>query len=148
MAMEPLNRSVFLKLSALGGAGIALLGGPELTLAALARTDDDLDAVALDGDAASAHVAARILAVARGTSAGANTRKAIAAIGGLRAFVSSGDVVVIKPNIGHARAPRYAADTYATRLFGKKPGAVPYIAPAAKMRLGAMDLSALTVRLV
>jgi uncharacterized protein (DUF362 family) len=112
MAMEPLNRSEFLKLIALGGAGIAILGGPERALAALARADQDLDRAALDGDVAAAHAAAgTILAVAHGTSAGTNTRKAIAAIGGMRRFVSSGDVVVIKPNIGHARAPKYAVDT-------------------------------------
>jgi len=55
--------------------------------------------------------AGTILAVAHGTSAGTNTKRAIAAIGGMRKFVSSGDVVVIKPNIGHARAPKYAVDT-------------------------------------
>ena len=110
--MEPLKRSEFLKLIALGGAGLAVLGGPERALAALARADDDLDTAALDGDVAAAHAAAgKILAVARGTSAGTNTKKAIAAIGGMRKFVSSGDVVVIKPNIGHARAPKYAVDT-------------------------------------
>ena len=112
MTMEPLNRSEFLKLIALGGAGIALLGGPERALAALARADNDLDRAALHGDVAAAHAAAgKILAVARGTSAGTNTKKAIAAIGGMRAFVSTGDVVVIKPNIGHARAPKYAVNT-------------------------------------
>jgi uncharacterized protein (DUF362 family) len=111
MAMEPLNRSEFLKLVALGGAGIAILGRPERALAALARAADDLDLAALNGDAVAAHAAGKILAVAHGASAGTNTKKAIAAIGGMRMFVSSGDVVVIKPNIGHARAPKYAVDT-------------------------------------
>ena len=115
MAMEPLNRSEFLKLLALGGAGIAILGGPERALAALARAEDALDRAALDGDVAAAHAATRkILAVAKGTSAGTNTKKAIAAIGGMRKFVRSGDVVVIKPNIGHPRAPKYAVDTNPT----------------------------------
>ena len=110
--MEPLKRSEFLKLIALGGAGLAVLGGPERALAALARAEEDLDGAALDGDLAAARAAAgKILAVARGTSAGTNTKKAIAAIGGMRKFVSAGDVVVIKPNIGHARAPKYAVDT-------------------------------------
>jgi len=39
-----------------------------------------------------------------------------------------------------------AADTYATRLFGKKPGAVPYIKAAANMNLGTMNLSSVTIR--
>jgi len=112
MTMEPLKRSEFLKLLALGGAGVAILGGPERALAALARADLDLDRAALDGDVMAARAAAgTILAVAHGTSAGTNTKRAIAAIGGMRKFVSSGDVVVIKPNIGHARAPKYAVDT-------------------------------------
>lgn len=112
MTMEPLNRSEFVKLIALGGAGIAVLGGPERALAALARADNDLDGAALDGDVVAAHAAAgKILAVAHGTSAGTNTKKAIAAIGGMRKFVSPGDVVVIKPNIGHPRAPKYAVTT-------------------------------------
>jgi uncharacterized protein (DUF362 family) len=111
MALEPLSRSEFLKLIALGGAGLAVLGGPERALAALARAEDDLDRAALYGDVAAAHAAGKILAVAHGTSAGTNTRKAIAAIGGMRKFVSAGDVVVIKPNIGHARAPKYAVNT-------------------------------------
>ena len=109
--MEPLKRSQFLKLVALGGAGLAILGGPERALAALARADNDLDTAALDGDPAAAVAAGTILAVARGTSAGTNARKAIAAIGGMRKFVSAGDVVVIKPNIGHPRAPKYAVTT-------------------------------------
>ena len=112
MTMEPLNRSEFVKLIALGGVGIAVLGGPERALAALARADNDLDRAALDGDVVAAHAAAgKILAVAHGTSAGTNTKKAIAAIGGMRKFVSPGDVVVIKPNIGHPRAPKYAVTT-------------------------------------
>jgi uncharacterized protein (DUF362 family) len=112
MTMEPLKRSEFLKLLALGGAGVAILGGPERARAALARADLDLDRAALDGDVMAARAAAgTILAVAHGTSAGTNTKRAIAAIGGMRKFVSSGDVVVIKPNIGHARAPKYAVDT-------------------------------------
>ena len=83
MAMEPLRRSEFLKLIALGGAGVAILGGPQRALAALARADEGLDTAALDGDLAAAHAAAgKILAVAHGASAGTNTKRAIAAVGG------------------------------------------------------------------
>jgi hypothetical protein len=39
MRDEPLSRAEFLKLIALGGAGIALLGGPDKALAALAAAD-------------------------------------------------------------------------------------------------------------
>ena len=111
MGMEPISRAEFLKLMALGGAGIALFGGPEKALAALAAADADLDRAAVDGDARAAGKAATILAVAKGTSASTNTKKVIAAVGGMRRFVSPGDVVVVKPNISHPRAPKYAVTT-------------------------------------
>lgn len=111
MGMEPLSRAEFLKLLALGGAGVAFFGGPDKALAALGRAEEDLDRAALEGDPAVARAAGTILAVAKGASASTNVKKGIAAIGGMKKFVSSGDVVVIKPNIGHARAPKYAVDT-------------------------------------
>ncbi len=36
---------------------------------------------------------------------------ALAALGGMKNFISSGDVVVVKPNMGWDRAPEYAANT-------------------------------------
>jgi uncharacterized protein (DUF362 family) len=38
-------------------------------------------------------------------------RKAIAALGGMKRFVSRGDIVVVKPNIGWDRTPIHAANT-------------------------------------
>jgi uncharacterized protein (DUF362 family) len=43
--------------------------------------------------------------------ASALVRKALAAMGGMRRFVSRGDVVVVKPNIGWDRTPLQAANT-------------------------------------
>ena len=111
MGMEPLSRAEFLKLLALGGAGITLLGGPEKALAALAAADDRLDQAALDGDAEAARGAGTVIAVAKGTSASSNVKRAIAAVGGMRKYVGSGDVVVVKPNVGWPRAAKYAATT-------------------------------------
>jgi len=37
--------------------------------------------------------------------------EAILALGGMKQFISPGDIVVIKPNIGWARAPEFAANT-------------------------------------
>ncbi len=57
------------------------------------------------------------LAIARGAkgdesaSADAIVRRAIAAMGGMQRFVSRGDVVVVKPNIGWDRMPIHAANT-------------------------------------
>ena len=51
------------------------------------------------------------LAAVEGESPAAITREAIALIGGMKAFVSKGDKVVIKPNIGWDRTPELAACT-------------------------------------
>ena len=57
-----------------------------------------------------------------------------------------GDVVVKDTII--ACADWVAADTYATRLFDKRPEDVPYIKAAADMGLGTMDLTSVSVRSV
>ena len=49
--------------------------------------------------------------MAKGTSASSNVKRAVAAVGGMKRFVHSGDTVVIKPNICTTRAPQYAATT-------------------------------------
>jgi uncharacterized protein (DUF362 family) len=51
------------------------------------------------------------LAVVHGNSPAAITRRAVEALGGMAKFVHSGDVVVIKPNIGWDHEPEYAATT-------------------------------------
>ena len=38
-------------------------------------------------------------------------RSAMTALGGMTKFISEGDVVIVKPNIGWARAPEFAANT-------------------------------------
>ncbi len=47
----------------------------------------------------------------RGADPNALTRAAIDALGGMARFVSKGDVVTVKPNIGWDRAPIHAANT-------------------------------------
>jgi uncharacterized protein (DUF362 family) len=51
------------------------------------------------------------LAVVHGTPPAKITRAAVDALGGMKRFISRGDVVVIKPNIGWDRTPEYAATT-------------------------------------
>ncbi|MBM3333926.1 DUF362 domain-containing protein [Candidatus Sumerlaeota bacterium] len=51
------------------------------------------------------------LVVASGEDPKAMVRKAVAELGGMRKFVSRGDVVVIKPNIGWDRKPEQGANT-------------------------------------
>jgi uncharacterized protein (DUF362 family) len=51
------------------------------------------------------------LAVSHGVSPAGITKAAIDALGGIKRFISRGDVVVVKPNIGWDRMPEYAATT-------------------------------------
>ncbi|MBI5536125.1 MAG: DUF362 domain-containing protein [Deltaproteobacteria bacterium] len=52
------------------------------------------------------------MAIARNdTDPSALTAKALAALGGMSRFISRGDIVVVKPNIGWDRAPIHAANT-------------------------------------
>ena len=60
------------------------------------------DLVAADGP---------VVAVAEGKDYAQVTRNAIAALGGMKRFVRSGDVVVVKPNMGWDRSPEQAANT-------------------------------------
>jgi uncharacterized protein (DUF362 family) len=82
-----------LKSAAILGAGLALPAGLDILI-------DSCDAAPRPD-----------LAVATGQSPAAITRAAIDALGGMSKFVSSGDVVVVKPNIGWDRLPEYAATT-------------------------------------
>jgi uncharacterized protein (DUF362 family) len=52
------------------------------------------------------------VAVSEGKDYGAVTRNALEALGGIGRFVKTGNVVVIKPNIGWDRRPEQAADTH------------------------------------
>ena len=51
------------------------------------------------------------MAIARGADAAANTRRALAALGGMAQFVGKGERVVIKPNVGWNRRAEQAANT-------------------------------------
>ncbi|OPY02460.1 MAG: hypothetical protein A4E61_01313 [Syntrophorhabdus sp. PtaB.Bin184] len=53
-----------------------------------------------------------VVAVCQGTDHAAITRKVIAGLGGMKAFVKPGNTVVVKPNMGWDRKPEYAANTH------------------------------------
>jgi uncharacterized protein (DUF362 family) len=88
-----MDRREFLKLAALTGAGLTLPSGLDL----------------LAGAAEAA--AGPDLVVAHGASPEKIVTAAISAMGGMKKFVSRGDVVVIKPNIGWDRTPEQAGNT-------------------------------------
>jgi uncharacterized protein (DUF362 family) len=57
-------------------------------------------------------VAPTLLAVAKNGSPEALTRAALAGLGGMGKFVSRGDAVIVKPNIGWDRTPEQAANSH------------------------------------
>ena len=88
-----MDRREFLKKAAVAGIGLGIPSG--------------FDAIFRTLEAAPAPD----LVVAQGASPAQITRSAIDALGGIRRFVSKGDVVVVKPNIGWDRTAEYAATT-------------------------------------
>lgn len=87
-----MDRREFLKFAAITGVGFSVAGIEKITQCA--EVPDKTD-----------------LVVAHGASPAAITRAAIDAMGGIKKFVSRGDVVVVKPNIGWDRLPEQAANT-------------------------------------
>ncbi len=88
-----MNRREFLKFAAISGIGLSVPGRivPWLeTAEAKERTG---------------------LLVARGASPSRITRAAIETFGGMKKFVSRGDIVVVKPNMAWDRTPEQAANT-------------------------------------
>lgn len=88
-----MKRRDFLKGAIIAGAAFALPGSSDFFLKALEAAERP------------------DLAVATGPSPAAITKAAIDALGGIKSFISRGDVVVVKPNIGWDRLPAYAANT-------------------------------------
>ncbi len=87
-------RRDFLKSAAIAGAGLALPASLDVLI-----------------DSAEAAPQRSDLVVANGSSPAKITRAAIDALGGMKKFISKGDVVVVKPNIGWDRLPDHAATT-------------------------------------
>ena len=85
-----MKRRTFIKTSTIGTIGAGLI-----PISMLGQEQDTLpDAVRVDnGEPAQLF------------------NQAILGLGGMKQFISQGDIVVIKPNIGWARAPEYAANT-------------------------------------
>ena len=88
-----MDRRKFLKLAALAGVGLSVPEG--------------LHTLALAGEMP----APPDLAVVRGASPEKIVKAAIDAMGGINRFISRGDIVVVKPNMGWDRMPEQAANT-------------------------------------
>jgi hypothetical protein len=90
-----MDRRTFLRYAAIGGCGVLLHD-------------------AVNGDIPCANGAERldlVIAHGQGKSPSVITKAAIDAFGGIKKFVSRGDVVIVKPNMGWDRLPEQAANT-------------------------------------
>lgn len=87
---------------AAGGTGVWLYGKPRRARG----SSGELESFAIERS--NVHPE---MAVARGGDAIANTRAAISALGGMDTFITSGDRVMIKPNVAWKRIPEQAATT-------------------------------------
>ncbi|MDI6745065.1 MAG: DUF362 domain-containing protein [Thermodesulfovibrionales bacterium] len=88
-----MNRRDFIKLTAIAGIGLSIPNS-------------------IDKFVASVEAAEKAdLIVAHGASPSKITRAAIDAMGGMKKFVSKGDIVVVKPNIAWDRTPEQAGNT-------------------------------------
>ncbi|MCX5800291.1 MAG: DUF362 domain-containing protein [Candidatus Eisenbacteria bacterium] len=99
-----MDRRDFLRLIMAGAAGSVLAGlrAPFTSAATLASA----------GPLAHAKEAPPpTFVVAHGPSVARNLRSAVDALGGISRYISRGDVVVVKPNIGWDRVPEQAANT-------------------------------------
>lgn len=87
------ERRDFLKMAAIAGMGFSIPNGMD-ALMNKSEASEKID-----------------LAVAHGASPSKITKAAIDAMGGIKKFISRGDVVVIKPNMAWDRLPEQAANT-------------------------------------
>jgi len=88
-----MDRREFLRISAAAGLGLSLPGGLDhLMGAAWAKEAADL-------------------VVAQGPSPARVVQAAIEGLGGIKRFISRGDIVVVKPNMAWDRTPEQAANT-------------------------------------
>ncbi|MFB3924885.1 MAG: DUF362 domain-containing protein [Syntrophales bacterium] len=88
-----MNRREFIKKAALAGITLSLPDGL-ISLAGSAEAARQIDLVVVQGSSPSKIV-----------------RAAVDGMGGMKRFVSRGDIVVVKPNIGWDRTPERAANT-------------------------------------
>ncbi len=90
-----IDRRTFLALSTITGSGILMGKGLDMLLAtAEAGTSPDI-----------------VVAHGKGKSPVSITKAAVDSMGGMKKFVSRGDIVVVKPNIAWDRLPEQAANT-------------------------------------
>lgn len=112
MKDEGIDRRDFLRRSTRAGAGVAAACGLGYWLHSRSRHpgQDQSTYMVRNYRVDPSDGLPRMAVVSGGTPAGL-AAAALAALGGMQKFVSRGDVVVLKPNIGWDRVPQQAANT-------------------------------------
>ena len=111
MSDKNMNRREFLKRTAKAGIAIGAVSGGALflhnrdTVISAGESIVKVKDFRITGDALPQ------MAIAKGDSPAKIVKAAVEGMGGMKRFISRGDVVVIKPNIGWDRSPEQAANT-------------------------------------
>ncbi len=108
---ELTRRDVLLKLLRVAGTGVGTAGLALWLNHRSARPEPELAVAAKRGHAIAADPALPEMAIIQGEDPAQLARQAVEELGGMRRFISRGDVVLVKPNIGWDRTPEQAANT-------------------------------------
>lgn len=112
MSEDKANRREFLKRSSQAGLAALTATGVGLWLWSRSRhPQQELSAAQVRSYLVKVPQPKPAMVVVSGVSPGQLVVEAIKALGGMRVFVSRGDIVVLKPNIGGHRVPQQAANT-------------------------------------
>ena len=105
------RREALIKLLRVAGAGAGAAGLAVWLNSHSARPETVLAIDAKRGHTVPGDPAIPQMAVIQGDDPAALVRQAVEELGGIRRFISRGDVVLVKPNIGWDRTPEQAANT-------------------------------------
>lgn len=108
---ELTRRDALLKLLRVAGTGVGTAGLAVWLNHRSARPEPALAVAAKRGHAIAADPSLPEMAILQGEDPASLARQAVEELGGMRRFVSRGDVVLVKPNIGWDRTPEQAANT-------------------------------------
>jgi uncharacterized protein (DUF362 family) len=112
MTEKEASRREFLKRSTRAGVGVLAAGGVGFWLRSRSRHPErDVEAAGVRDYQVELAGQVPDLVVTRNAEPADLTKAAVAALGGIEVFISRGDVVVLKPNIGWDRVPQQAANT-------------------------------------
>jgi uncharacterized protein (DUF362 family) len=105
------RRDALLKLLRVAGAGAGTAGLAAWLNHRSSRPEVPLALAAKHGHTVAADASLPEMAIIQGEDAAQLARQAVEELGGMRRFISRGDVVLVKPNIGWDRTPEQAANT-------------------------------------